>query len=120
MIIGQNIRNLRQRNGWSQDHMAKQLDISIPAFSKIETGVTDINLSRLEQIACVFKIPAVELLMLNDSNINKFATELDTANKKLVSRDAEVIDLQNKIIQLFEELRKAKNSALRQLKTVPI
>ncbi len=38
-IIGKNIRQLRQKNGWSQGEVAKRLSISIPAFSKIETGI---------------------------------------------------------------------------------
>jgi transcriptional regulator with XRE-family HTH domain len=48
--LGRKIKLMRQQNGWSQGDVAKRLDISVPAFSKIETGVTDINLSRLEQI----------------------------------------------------------------------
>lgn len=105
---GQNIRTLRHQMGWSQDNVAKQLDISIPAFSKIETGITDINLSRLEQVAAIFGISAVQLLTLNDGNQEQFTTALDTLNKKLLSREAEVIDLQKKVIELFEELRASK------------
>jgi transcriptional regulator with XRE-family HTH domain len=42
--LGKKIRLLRHQKGWSQEEVAKRLDISIPAFSKIETGITDINL----------------------------------------------------------------------------
>jgi transcriptional regulator with XRE-family HTH domain len=42
--IGKNIRTLRQKHGWSQGQVASRLHISIPAFSKIETGITDINI----------------------------------------------------------------------------
>ena len=49
--LGKKIRLLRHQKSWSQEDVAKQLGISIPAFSKIETGITDINLSRLEQIS---------------------------------------------------------------------
>ncbi|RZL30334.1 MAG: XRE family transcriptional regulator, partial [Pedobacter sp.] len=55
-FIGSNIRQLRQKNGWSQGDVAQRLKISIPAFSKIETGITDINISRLEQIANLFDV----------------------------------------------------------------
>jgi transcriptional regulator with XRE-family HTH domain len=37
--LGKNIRDLRHRKGWSQEDIALKLDISIPAFSKIETGI---------------------------------------------------------------------------------
>jgi transcriptional regulator with XRE-family HTH domain len=41
--LGKNIRMLRHKNGWGQEDIALKLNISIPAFSKIETGITDIN-----------------------------------------------------------------------------
>jgi transcriptional regulator with XRE-family HTH domain len=82
--LGQNIRKLRHQKEWSQEDIAKRLDISIPAFSKIETGVTDINLSRLEQIAAVFDISAVELLAFNDPNHLLINSELDLLNRKII------------------------------------
>ena len=37
--------------------------------------------------------------------------ELETVNKKLMDRETEVIDLQKKVIELFEELRHSKATA---------
>ncbi|WP_426671729.1 helix-turn-helix domain-containing protein [Mucilaginibacter sp. McL0603] len=109
--LGKKIRLLRHQNGWSQEDVAKRLDISIPAFSKIETGITDINLSRLEQISTLFDMTVVQLLTFNDEeNDQKFINELEVVNKKLMDRDAEVIDLQKKVIELFEELRHSKTA----------
>jgi transcriptional regulator with XRE-family HTH domain len=107
--LGKKIRLLRHQKGWSQEDVAKRLDISIPAFSKIETGITDINLSRLEQIATLFEMSVVQLLTLNDAEQDqKFISELENVNKKLMDRETEVIDLQKKVIELFEEIRQAK------------
>jgi transcriptional regulator with XRE-family HTH domain len=104
--LGKKIRLLRHQKGWSQEDVAKRLDISIPAFSKIETGITDINLSRLEQIATLFDLGVVQLLTLNEANEDqKFITELENINKRLNDREIEVIELQKKVIELFEELR---------------
>jgi transcriptional regulator with XRE-family HTH domain len=110
--LGKKIRLLRHQKGWSQEDVAKRLDISIPAFSKIETGITDINLSRLEQIAALFEMSVVQLLTFNDSEQDqKFVNELETIHKKLMDRETEVIDLQKKVIELFEELRHNKATA---------
>jgi transcriptional regulator with XRE-family HTH domain len=110
--LGKKIRLLRHQKGWSQEDVAKKLDISIPAFSKIETGITDINLSRLEQISTLFDMTVVQLLTFNDEEQDqKFINELEIVNKKLMDRDAEVIDLQKKVIELFEELRHSKATA---------
>ncbi|TFF33268.1 helix-turn-helix domain-containing protein [Mucilaginibacter psychrotolerans] len=110
--LGKKIRLLRHQKGWSQEEVAKRLDISIPAFSKIETGITDINLSRLEQIAALFEMSVVTLLTYNETEHDqKIASELESVNKKLMDRETEVIDLQKKVIELFEELRHKKVTA---------
>src|SRR6476620_3617405 len=109
--LGKKIRLLRHQKGWSQEDVAKQLDISIPAFSKIETGITDINLSRLEQISNLFEMSVVQLLTFNDTEQQeKYNSDLEVVSKKLKEREAEVIELQKKIIELFEEIRAAKKA----------
>ncbi|WP_257668094.1 helix-turn-helix domain-containing protein [Parapedobacter tibetensis] len=105
--LGKKIRLLRHQKGWSQEDVAKRLDISIPAFSKIETGITDVNLSRLDQISRLFGLTMVQLLATNDSEEEKkYVSELAVANKKLQDRDTEVIELQKKVIDLYELLHK--------------
>lgn len=109
-LLGKKIRLLRHQKGWSQEDVAKQLDISIPAFSKIETGITDINLSRLEQISALFDMTIVQLLTYNDPEQEiKNASELEIVSKKLQEREIEVIDLQKKVIELYEEIRSVKS-----------
>jgi len=110
--LGKKIRLLRHQKGWSQEDVAKRLDISIPAFSKIETGITDINLSRLEQIAILFDMSVVQLLTFNETEQDqKFVSELENINKRLMDRETEVIELQKKVIELFEELRHKREMA---------
>jgi transcriptional regulator with XRE-family HTH domain len=102
---GKNIRTLRHQHNWSQEDVASRLGISIPAFSKIETGVTDINLSRLEQIANIFEVSVVNLLSLEyieQPNIQN--ASLNIIQKKLMDREAEIAHLQRKVILLYEEL----------------
>jgi transcriptional regulator with XRE-family HTH domain len=107
--VGMNIRTLRHQQGWSQEDVAGRLGISIPAFSKIETGVTDINLSRLEQIANVFEVSVVYLLAMDIKEAEHEPSHLSIAQKKLVDRETEIATLQRKVILLYEELRN-KNS----------
>jgi predicted nucleic acid-binding Zn-ribbon protein len=54
----------------------------------------------------------VQLLTFNDAEQEqKYVNELETVNKKLLDREIEVIDLQKKVIELFEELRHSRNTA---------
>ncbi|PWK77171.1 transcriptional regulator with XRE-family HTH domain [Mucilaginibacter oryzae] len=110
--VGKNIRTLRHQHGWSQEDVANRLGISIPAFSKIETGVTDINLSRLEQIANIFDVNVVNLLALDVEQTELKPSVLSIAQKKLIERESEIANLQRKVILLYEELRNKTNMAM--------
>jgi transcriptional regulator with XRE-family HTH domain len=103
--VGKNIRTIRHQRGWSQEDVANRLGLSIPAFSKIETGVTDINLSRLEQIANIYEINVVNLLALDVEDTEPQVSHLGIAQKKILDREAEIANLQRKVILLYEELR---------------
>jgi len=102
--VGKNIRTIRHQRGWSQEDVANRLGISIPAFSKIETGVTDLNLSRLEQIANIFEVNVVHLLSLEIEEVEPQLSSLSIAQKKITDREAEIANLQRKVILLYEEL----------------
>jgi transcriptional regulator with XRE-family HTH domain len=110
--VGMNIRTLRHQHGWSQEDVASRLGISIPAFSKIETGVTDINLSRLEQIANAFEVNVVYLLAMDVTEVEHEPSNLSIAQKKLVDRESEIANLQRKVILLYEELRNRASVAV--------
>jgi len=110
---GKNIRTLRHEHGWSQEDVANRLGISIPAFSKIETGVTDINLSRLEQIANIFEVSVVNLLSLEyTEEPSTQDLSLSIIQKKLTDREVEITNLQRKVILLYEELLSKNNVAI--------
>ena len=103
--LGENIRKLRRQRNWSQEDVARRLNISIPAFSKIETGVTDVNLSRLEQIANIYEVSVVQLLTVDNEQAEVAPSHLNLIQKKLSDRENEIAALQRKVIELYEELR---------------
>ena len=103
--LGKKIRLLRHQKGWSQEDVAQRLDISIPAFSKIEAGITDVNLSRLNQISKLFGLSLVQLLSTTDPEEDKqIQNEVQELQQRLQAREVEVIDLQKKVIGLYEQL----------------
>src|SRR3954470_10678392 len=100
--IGKNIRTFRHQHGWSQEDVATKLGISIPAFSKIETGVTDINLSRLEQIANIYDVNVVQILSMDaEQPVEQKPSNLSIVQKKLLDRESEIVNLQRKVILLY-------------------
>ena len=103
--VGQNIRTLRLKYGWSLRDAARRLDISTSALSKIETGVTDVNLSRLEQIADIFGVNLIRLWELDFEDAAARETNLTIAKKKVSELEVEVAAFQRKVIHLYEKLR---------------
>jgi transcriptional regulator with XRE-family HTH domain len=102
---GQKIRALRLERNWSQADFAARLEISIPAVSNIETGASEITLSRTEQIALVFGMTIADLLAVSAVDLHPRFSELAGIKERLWSREAEVCMLKQKIVQLYQELR---------------
>lgn len=100
--VGDNIKQCRQTLNLSQADAAKKLNISTPAFCKIETGQTDLNISRLQQISKVFKVPVVQLLGLSAAPDS--AEELAMLKKELMEKDEEINKLRKKVIDLYDKL----------------
>lgn len=103
--VGQNIRTLRIQSGWSLRIAADRLGISTSALSKIETGNTDVNLSRLEQIANVYGVTLIQLWAPDFEDKASSASNLTVAKKKVSDLESEIATFQRKVIHLYEKLR---------------
>ncbi|WP_231459857.1 helix-turn-helix domain-containing protein [Pedobacter sp. Leaf132] len=101
--VGDNIKKRRVDLGLSQADAAKHLEISTPAFCKIETGQTDLNISRLIQIANLFKVPPAALItgMLDESETNEDLLDL---KQQLLDKEEELNKLRKKVIELYDKL----------------
>jgi DNA-binding XRE family transcriptional regulator len=71
--LHQNLRVLRDLKGWNQETMAELLDLSKKAYERIEQGKTDVQLSRLEQIAKLFEVEVADLFNLDRGLIFKLS-----------------------------------------------
>jgi transcriptional regulator with XRE-family HTH domain len=110
--LGKKIKALRQQKDWLQGDVAKKLNISIPAYSKIESDITDINISRLKQIADIFEVDVVELLSDNANLTNEYIDELKKTKETVESQEAKINKLQEYIIRLYEELHTLKQGVI--------
>ncbi len=71
--IHQNIRALRDLKGWNQQTMADLLKMSPKAYARLEQGKTDIQLSRLEQIAKALEVDIAKLFDFDRATIFKLS-----------------------------------------------
>ena len=66
LILGKNIRMLREKNGWSQATFARMLGVTPQAVSKWERARTAPDLSLLPKIASVFECRIDDLFELQE------------------------------------------------------
>lgn len=59
---GERIRLRRLQQGYSQENMADQLNLSTTAYGDIERGKTELTLTRLSQIATALNCSPLDLL----------------------------------------------------------
>lgn len=56
------IKELRKARGWTQQQLGERLGVHLSTINKYETGITDLNTAKLEQIADIFGVPVNELI----------------------------------------------------------
>lgn len=77
MELPKKLKLIRSVKNWTQEEVAGKLGISTQAYAKIERGETDINFSRLQQIAEIMEIGLSQLFGLDEKNVFNLA---DTHN----------------------------------------
>jgi len=82
MQVHENIRAKRRSKGLTQEEMADKLTMSVNGYGDIERGLSDIKLSRLEQIA---ELLDVELSELFEDGGNNTLNLLGTNNTGTVN-----------------------------------
>lgn len=79
MQIGSKLKRLREIKNLKQEDIAKRLNISKQAYSKIERDDTKLDIDRIMNLSEIFEVSPEELLKSEGTNINQ-AKECDSPN----------------------------------------
>ncbi len=103
MNLGDNLRYLRQKFGYTQEEVARQLGISQPAYLKYETGATDVSELQLKKLADIYGVRPHDLIK---GNISLIMADVAFAFRKgkNTSADMEAIASFHKIIRNYIEM----------------
>jgi transcriptional regulator with XRE-family HTH domain len=63
------IKQIRELKNLTQDYVAHQLGLSTRAYSKIETGETQLTINRLNDISTILGVTAMEVLGFDDKQV---------------------------------------------------
>lgn len=63
------IKQIRELKNITQEFIAKELEISTRAYSKIENGETQLTINRLNEISAILQVDPIEVLGFDEKNI---------------------------------------------------
>lgn len=106
------IKQIRELKNFTQDYVAQKLGLSTRAYSKIETGETQLTINRLNEISAILEVQPMEVLGFDDKKI--FNISHSTGNngynnilypEKLIQQYEETIQSLKEQIQLLKLLQ---------------
>ncbi len=105
--LAERIRFARLQLGLSQQNVADELNITVAAYSNIERGVTDINITRLFAISAILNVSAIDLLreqtMVAEPNETQYlglSSQISLLSQQLNVLQQQFIAMQNELNQL--------------------
>lgn len=114
MEISKKIKKLRDTNGYSQDYIAEKIGISQAAYSKIESGQTNITIERANQLAKLYDIDTEYFFSSDDGKNIHYGQDnsygpIHTNNNyfnddRINELYSNLINEKNKIIQEYKEI----------------
>lgn len=97
------IKAIRLKKGYSQEYMATKMSMTPNGYGKLERGLTDISVKRLEEIAKIFGVSVSDLIYYEDNsaigleNLSSKSYELLQARiKELEADKRELLEIVSK------------------------
>ncbi|MPN09870.1 hypothetical protein SDC9_157163 [bioreactor metagenome] len=100
------INEFRNRKGFSYENMAHDLDLSVSAYRKIETGETKLTVERLVDISKILETPLDEFLDFeSQKNFNQDISEQGTGYQAVNNENIyyEYSEVSKKLIEVYEK-----------------
>ncbi len=110
------IKQIRELKNLTQEFVATQLDLSTRAYSKIESGETQLTINRLNEISKVLEVDPLEILGFDhqqvfnnygkqEGNIGNFGT-YNVIPEKLIQQYEKTIQVLEDEVMLLKSLLK--------------
>ena len=107
-MIGEKIRLLREKKGFTQKEIAEHLNISQSTYARIETGESNSWASYLERLCNLLNVSPSELFNTDTFILNK--NKGDALNGHIINQ------LSEKLIEQYEARIKEKDCIIQELR----
>lgn len=92
-LVGQRLQLLRLERNLTQEQMSEKLNLSTSAYCKIEYGETDLTFTRLNKIADILNMSAVELFTrIEGDTYNNYPKDY---GRVWITRDSSIVNVDN-------------------------
>lgn len=97
------LKGLRLNNGMTQQQVALRLNCSVPAYSKLETGATDVTGTRIIQLAAIYGIHPADIFLFNEPVDDSAQRKIAELSRQQAESISIVAELQRKLIGMYED-----------------
>ena len=97
------IKQIRELKNITQEHIANELGLSTRAYSKIETGETQLTINRLNEISRILNIDPLEVLGFDDKKVFTFNHSQGNVGVNHINLPEKLIQQYEKTIQVLED-----------------
>ncbi|RFU68936.1 XRE family transcriptional regulator [Peribacillus saganii] len=105
LIVGQNVKKLREYHNMSQEELARLLNLSRSSVVNIENGRQNTSLESLRELSTVFKVPVTTFFDgVEDEEQATLISDINRKFKKLELRYNKLSKKHQKLIKTLSEL----------------
>ncbi len=101
-ILGERIKLLRKKQGYTREGFAEEIDVSTRFLADLEAGKVGVSISTLKAVACKLNVSSDYLLGITDHDILSLARE--QAILKLNTIPDKYIEKVNTILECIAEI----------------
>lgn len=108
--VGTKVKKLREFRNFTQSYMAERLGIAQSSYSTIESGESDITLSRLDEISKILGMRVENVMAFDEKMVFNIATQNNThngfgfVNHNTITNDQKIEDLYKEMTALRERV----------------
>ncbi|MFO0494356.1 MAG: helix-turn-helix domain-containing protein [Flavobacteriia bacterium] len=97
------IKQIRELKNFTQEHVATHLGLTIRAYSKIESGETQLTINRLNEISRILGVEPMEVLGLDDKQVFNNCKQEGNIGINHINIPEKLIQQYEKTIQILED-----------------
>ena len=106
------IKQIRELKNITQEFIATQLGLSTRAYSKIETGETQLTINRLNEISKVLGVDSIEILGFDDKQVFNNCKQDGYIGINHIAIPEKLIEQYEKVIKVLENENELLKSLL--------